>query len=166
VTEALEAPWREAFRQAMRGLTSTVCLVTAADSVSRHLFTATSVTSVSFEPPSVLLCVNRASSAYPAFLRGAGFCVNVLARRHQALAQRCSVSSKGDAPFSEAKFIEGNHGIPILADAVSAIVCAQDGRFLYGTHAILIGRVLAVEVNDGDEPLLYGNGSYRSAQTP
>ena len=166
MTEILDAAQREAFRQAMRGLTSTVCLITTADSVSRHVFTATAVTSLSFEPPSLLLCVNRGSSAYPAFLRGAGFCVNVLASRHEALARRCSVSNKGDAPFSEAEFVEGCNGVPVLADAISAVVCAQDGRLLYGTHAVLIGRVLAVKLAGRDAPLLYGEGAYRTESQP
>lgn len=162
-TETLDAR-REAFREAMRGLVSTVSLITTGDGVGRHILTATSVTSLSLDPPSLLLCVNRASSAYPTFLKGAGFCVNFLAARHEALARRCSVSNKGEAPFSDAEFIVGENGIPVLADAASAIVCAQDGRYLYGTHAILLGRVLSVEVIRTEEPLLYGAGTYHRAQ--
>ena len=149
-----------ALKTAMRGLAQSVVVVTTASDGERHAMSATAVTPLSMDPPSMLFCINRTASAYPILLNGAGFCVNLLARRHENIARLCSGPLKGEARFDNDHFAMDDHGVPFLIDAQASISCVQDGRVAYGSHDVFFGKVRTVRLADKIEPLIYVDGSY------
>jgi flavin reductase (DIM6/NTAB) family NADH-FMN oxidoreductase RutF len=145
---------------AMRSLAQPVVVITTAADGTRHAMSATSVTSVSLDPPSMLFCMNRSASSHPTLLAGAGFCINMLGLHHELLARLCSGAAKGEARFAEGQWDYDGDGIPYLVDAQASISCVQDGRMSYGTHDIFIGKVKSVRTTDFVRPLVYVDGTY------
>ncbi len=151
----------DSLRLAMRGLAKSVTLIsTTGESGQRHVMAASAVTPVSMEPPSVLFCVNRNASSYPALFAGADFCVNVLAQCHLDLAHYCSVGAKGESRFDQGTWLKDESGLPYLADAQAAIICTQDYRLPYGSHDVFFGLVSTVHFGCEIDPLVYADGAY------
>ncbi|MBA8906737.1 flavin reductase (DIM6/NTAB) family NADH-FMN oxidoreductase RutF [Aminobacter ciceronei] len=149
-------------RAAMRRLAKSVVILTTSHQGQRLAMAATAVDSLSMEPPSLLACVNRSASIFAAFQAKLPFCVNILARNHEALAQRCGGQVKGEARFAEGDWRE-RQGIPYLGDAQANIFCANDGEFYYGTHGVFVGRVTDVALFGSIEPLIYADARYVGA---
>jgi flavin reductase (DIM6/NTAB) family NADH-FMN oxidoreductase RutF len=157
--DAERAEIADRLRTALRGLASTVVVVSSEALGERYAMAATSFTPVSMDPPSVLVCINRSASMFRPIMAGAGFCVNLLAPRHEALARACSGGDRARR-FEIGDFVSHAGGAPYLRDAQAVIQCAQDGRYLYGTHAIIIGRVRSVHAAPCIDPLIYVSGRY------
>lgn len=145
---------------AMRGLAQSVVIITTAQSGERHAMAATAVCPVSMDPPSMLFCINRTASAHPILSKGAAFCINLLADRHEDLARLCSGPTKGEARFGSGAFATDDEGVPYVLDAQANVTCVQDGRVSYGTHDVFFGKVRSVRVAGAIEPLIYLDGSY------
>ena len=107
------------YRAAMARLAGAVHLVTTDGPGGRAGFTATAVCSVSDAPPTLLVCINRDSSAYPAFNRNGRLCVNLLAAGHEALAEAFGRRPLAER-FSEGDWHEGRGGGPVLDGALAA----------------------------------------------
>ncbi len=147
------------FRSVMRRFPSGVTVVTTIFEGRPKGFTASAFTSVSAEPPMVLVCVNRQARSHP-MISGAGkFCVNVLRREQQSLAERFALRG-GDDPFATVEYVTASTGAPIVADALAYFDCELAEEHPAGTHTVFIGRVLACEGSDG-VPLGYFDGAYR-----
>ena len=84
-------PVKKEFLQAMRGITSTVTVVSAKDGKNKQAMTATSVTSLSLDPPTMLVCINHEASIHELINEGLGFCINILSLGQKNLADICSV---------------------------------------------------------------------------
>jgi flavin reductase (DIM6/NTAB) family NADH-FMN oxidoreductase RutF len=158
---AVEGP---AFRNAMRHLAGAVSAVTVGRGADRTGFTATSVSSLSADPPSVIVSLNRASSSWPAVERYRSFCVNILAEDQQAVADNFAGRGgvKGVDRYQGADWREFATGAPGLAGALAVIDCELEEAILRHSHSILIGSVRAVAVRPEAKPLLYWHGAYRS----
>jgi flavin reductase (DIM6/NTAB) family NADH-FMN oxidoreductase RutF len=153
---------RSDFLQAMRRLTSTVTIITKAHEEGALGMTATAVCSLTSDPPAILACINRNASICRWLVPNEAFCVNLLADGHAAVATQFA----GKAPVGE-RFLHGEwrhdeHGLPYLADALCSLFCQVDLATDYGTHTILVGRVLRVRLTSADTPLLYGEGRFRT----
>lgn len=156
-----------ALTQAMRGLAKSVVVISTVNGLGeRRAMVATAVTSVSMEPPSMLICVNRDASSYPAFLEGENFCINLLHAGQESLARFCTRTSNGESRFQMGDWTSDASGTPYLADAQASIICRQDQRFSYGTHDIFVGEVVSVYNVGAVDPLVYLNGDYRTIETP
>lgn len=148
-------------RAAMRTFGQSVVIISTADSEGRHYaMTATAVTPVSMDPPSMLICVNRSASFYRILDSGAHFCLNILNRDQADVARSCAAAS-GEERFSVGQWDSTAIGIPYLADAQAAILCHQRQSLTYGSHDIFIGDVQSVTVSKNADPLLYLDGAYR-----
>ncbi|HXF53901.1 MAG TPA: flavin reductase family protein [Hyphomicrobiaceae bacterium] len=149
-----------AFRDAMRRFASTVSIVTVWSNGERHGTTATAVTSVSMDPPSMLVCINRDSRLHNHLVAGERFCVNLL---H---VDNLQTSRLFASPLSSAdRFACGDWRMdaasaPYLADAQANVFCIKDKMVEYGSHTIFIGRVVDVRMRSDVAPLLYQNGCY------
>jgi flavin reductase (DIM6/NTAB) family NADH-FMN oxidoreductase RutF len=157
----LEPP-REEFRTAMRELASAVSVVSCGQDEQRTGFTATSVSSLSLDPPTLIVCVNRSSSSWPT-LRGArGFGVNVLTASHRGLAHRFAGrgGAEGSARYEDGHWITLRSGAPLLADALASFDCSIEEIIERHSHAIVIGRVEAVRRGGGSGALVYWRGDY------
>lgn len=152
----------DAFRGAMRNLAGGVCVVTVGRGAERTGLTATSVSSLSLDPPCLIVCMDRAASAFPMLLAQGTFGVNVLGAHHRDVADRFAGRGgvKGAARYAGADWIALATGAPLLDDALAGFDCVVEKVDEWHSHAIVIGRVLAVHVPGDDRPLVYWRGDY------
>ena len=120
--------------------------------------TANSFTSVSLDPPLLLVCPARTASALPALQTSGRYAVNVLALDQQPVAER--FTRRGVDRFADADWSDW-HGLPVLAGCCASFVCDLAAELDGGDHAILVGRVTALRTLPDAEPLLYVRGRYR-----
>lgn len=152
-------PDAESLRRALGCFVTGVTVVTARDSGGApHGFTANSFTSVSLNPPLVLVCVGHEVENHAVYRRCSGFAVNVLGDSQRALSDR--FATEHPDRFAGVRWRAGTHGAPMLEGCIAALECAPWRRIEAGDHLILIGRVLRCEDSD-DRPLAYWRGSYR-----
>lgn len=150
------------FRSAMGRFAASVTLVTTIDEqCSPHGLAATAFSSVSMDPASVLVCVNRNSSASPIIKASGLFCVNMLQREHEAL---CAIFSKPE--LRERRFVDGDwavgvSGLRYLRDAQASVFCEVVQEVEYGSHTIFIGNVVNVITQSLESPLVYMGGRFR-----
>ena len=151
-----------AFRLAMRQLASGVCLVTHGRGEARVGMTATSVSSLSADPPTLIVCVNKTASLYAQLHRGDAFAVSVLSASQAEFADRFASRTglKGAERFVEGEWLETPAGVPVLADALATFACEAEEVIERHTHAILIGRVTQASPQPSDGALLYWRGDY------
>ena len=152
----------DAFRAAMRQLASGVCLVTHNNDGERAGMTATAVASLSLDPPTLIVCVNRAASTYAGLTLGAAFGVSVLGADHLEFAERFAgrTGEEGADRFREGRWMTAPNGTPLLWDALAAFACEVDDIVERNTHAIVIGRVKHVAAASGGGALVYWRGGY------
>lgn len=152
----------EAFKQGMRCLAAGVTIVTTLHDRVRSGLTATAVTSLSADPPQVLVCVNRSAGAHDLIHRGSLMCVNVLAHAHQHLAARFAGQKGvfGEERFAAGRWMTLTTGAPVLADAMASFDCVVTERVQASTHTIFIGRVVGVRARPKARPLVYASGTY------
>lgn len=157
----------DTLRQALRRLAKAVVVITSAQDNVRYAMSATAVSEVSMEPPSMLICVNRKASLYPVLAGGAPFALNILHHSHADIASRCAGEVRGEARFEIGRWSDLPSGVPILADAQAAIACRNNRQIDYGTHGIFIGDVLEVALSGSPSPLVYVDGRFsRIADEP
>jgi flavin reductase (DIM6/NTAB) family NADH-FMN oxidoreductase RutF len=152
----------DAFRAAMRQLASGVCLVTHNNDGERAGMTATAVASLSLDPPTLIVCVNRAASTYAGLRPGAVFGVSVLGADHREFAERFAgrTGEDGAERFREGRWRMSPNGAPLLLDALASFACEVDDIVERNTHAIVIGRVKHVAAASGGGALVYWRGGY------
>jgi flavin reductase (DIM6/NTAB) family NADH-FMN oxidoreductase RutF len=150
------------FRTALRQLAGAVSVITAGSGDARAGLTATSVTSFSAEPPTILVSVNTSASAYPTIVARRHFAVNILAHEQQAVADRFAgrLGLKGADRYQGAEWRTLASGAPALVGALAVIDAEIEEIIERHSHAILIGRVKAVEANTETGALLYWRGAY------
>ncbi|HWV43545.1 flavin reductase family protein [Pseudorhodoplanes sp.] len=148
------------FRTAMRRLTSAVSVISTVHEGVRHGITVTSVTSVSMTPPSLLFCVNRNSRLHDPVIRSGRFCVNILHAHQIEIADAFSGRTHGSDRFLCGEWASDDNDTPYLIPAQANIFCEADAISSYGTHSIVIGKVLQVAVRGQVAPLLYQDGQY------
>jgi flavin reductase (DIM6/NTAB) family NADH-FMN oxidoreductase RutF len=168
VTEDISAELMQGMRSAMRRLVASVVVVTARHDGVRYAMAASAVTSLSMDPPSLLLCVNKSASIYPILEAETDFCINVLSRSHEPIAVASSGAQKGEGRFAVGDWRDDpDTDTPFLGDAQASLICAVDGIHYYGTHGIFIGRVKRVHLHGDVYPLIYVDGRYSSVvETP
>ncbi len=151
-----------AFRSVMRNVAGAVSIVTASAGGRRAGLTATSLTSLSAEPPSVLICVNQGASAWPLIKQAGHFAINVLAASHQSIADRFAGRGgiKGDERFAEGAWSRLVTGAPVLDGALAILDCEIEEAIERHSHTILIGRVKAIQEAGTEGALLYWRGLY------
>lgn len=149
------------FKTAMRQVTSFVSVVTARSGKLRNGLTATSVCSVTTEPPTMLVCVNRKSRADSIIAESGAFAINVLADQQHKIARLFSTTQiEPEERFAEGRWIAMTTGAPVLAGAVASFDCQLESRVWSGSHHVYFGRVVAVASFD-QQALLYRDGVFR-----
>ena len=150
------------FRAAMRHLASGVCLVTHSVGGARAGMTATAVASLSLEPPTLIVCVDRAASAYAGLTPGAAFGVSVLGADHREFAERFAgrTGEQGAERFRDGRWHMAPNGAPLLADSLAAFACEVEEVIERNTHAVVFGRVKHAAAASGGGALIYWRGAY------
>src|SRR4051812_14402604 len=150
------------FRGAMRQLTGGVSVITVGRGRDISGMTVTSVSSLSVDPPTLIVSVNRSASSWPLLQRYGAFGVNILASDQIDIAERFSGKDglKGAARFAGAEWTTRASGVPLLVGALAAIDCEIEEIIERHSHAILIGRVRDLQVSSRTAALAYWQGQY------
>jgi flavin reductase (DIM6/NTAB) family NADH-FMN oxidoreductase RutF len=150
------------FRNAMGRLTGGVSVITAGRGRDISGMTVTSVTSLSVEPPALIVSVNRDASSWPLIRRLGFFGVNILNADQLDIAERFTGKDglRGAARFAGAAWFTRASGVPLLAGALAAIDCEVEEVVERHSHAIVIGRVLDLQVSPRTAALAYWHGQY------
>jgi flavin reductase (DIM6/NTAB) family NADH-FMN oxidoreductase RutF len=148
------------FKGAMRRLAASVTVISVKNGDKRHGMTATAVTSVSMDPPSLLICVNRKTWLHSLLDDADGFCVNVLHHEHKDVSHAFAGGLEGDERFRIAEWASNDHGVPYLVGAQSNIFCNKKLVTPYASHSIIVGEVSDVKLRPDISPLVFRDGSY------
>lgn len=148
-------------RQVMRRFTTGVTVVTTFDSDMTLVgSTASSFTSVSLDPPLVLVCLNHESRTYRHCVQQGRYAINILGADQEAIAQAFAVRGSNRADICVWR--GGSQGLPLLEGAHAALECSLEQQVRVATHVILIGRVvgftLASEGQGQGQPLVFYGG--------
>lgn len=154
-------PSSDDFRAAMRGYIGHVSLMTVGSDDMATGLIVTSATSLSVEPPMILVCVNRFSSSWPVLQETGRFGWSALGAAHQPIADRFSgrTGISGAARYAGATWEEVD-GSRLLVGAPLAFACQVDDMIDKGTHSIVIGRVQGIRQSAQAGVLAYHDGSY------
>jgi len=152
---------RNAFVNAMRGAVTGVNVVTTDGPAGRFGLTVSAFSSVSADPPMVLICINRRSPADAAVSENGRFCVNVLSTKQRDIADIFAGYPAEGAPydFTAARWDKSYTGAPSLVEAIATFDCAVEITIDSGSHTVYVGRVLGVKEGEGS-PLLYTDRAY------
>ena len=155
-----------AFRKAMRKLSSGVAIVACGDGDRRTGCTVTALASLSLNPPTLIVCLARTSSTLAGLREAGAFSVNLLAARHEALAQRFSGRGglHGFRRFDGAEWATLATGAPILADAVAAFDCLIEEVIERHSHAIVLGAVVSLREGADEPALAHWRGGYSASR--
>ena len=150
------------FRGAMRQLTGGVSVITAGRGKDISGMTVTSVSSLSIEPASLIVSINREASSWPLITRYRHFGVNILASDQIDIAERFTGKGglKGAARFGGAEWVTRVSGVPLLVGALAAIDCEVEDIVERHSHAIVIGRVVDLQLSARTAALAYWHGQY------
>ncbi|WP_430912369.1 flavin reductase [Methylobacterium sp. sgz302541] len=149
-----------AYRAAMARLASAVHLVTTDGPGGRAGFTASAVCSVTDAPPTLLVCVNRGSSAHAALSRNDSLCVNTLSAEQQPVAEAFAGGVPMAERFAAARWREEAGSAPVLAGALVAFRCRIASRASVGTHDVLFCEVTGLVGPDEADALVYADRGY------
>jgi flavin reductase (DIM6/NTAB) family NADH-FMN oxidoreductase RutF len=150
------------FKGAMRHLVGGVSVITAGRDDNITGMTVTSVSSLSIDPPTLFVSVNRDSSSWPLLRRYGFFGVNILNSDQIDIAERFSGKNglKGRDRFADAEWITRASSAPLLVGALAAIDCEVEEVIERHSHAIVIGRVRNLLPSKRESALAYWHGSY------
>lgn len=148
------------FINAMSRAVNGVSIVTTDGPLGRFGLTVSSMTSVSAEPPLLLVCINRDSAAHDAIRDNGRFAINVLGARQQKLAGVFAGNSEYGDPYAfDPNTWDMSGSVPGLRSAAASFECELESAMTFGTHSIIVGR--AVRSCSGiDSPLLYTGRNY------
>jgi flavin reductase len=151
------------FREAMARLGAAVHVVTTAGPAGRTGFTATAVCSVSDQPPTLLICLNRRSQITPVLRENGVFCVNTLGAEDEKIAD---VFAGRSAAFMENRFQVGEWttlrtGAPALRSAVVALDCRTVEVKAVATHNVFFAAVQAIRIGGAGRALVYHERAYK-----
>ncbi|PNG26354.1 flavin reductase family protein [Methylocella silvestris] len=158
------APDSAKFRQAMSRVAASVHIVTTDGPAGLGGITATSMASISADPPMLLFCINKVSASAGRMIENGVFCINTLTPAHQELAD--VFAGRGDHTL-EQRFDRGDWrplatGAPALDEAVASFDCRLVEAKEVGTHIVMIGLVEAVAYGPAAHSLAYVHRGYRT----
>jgi flavin reductase (DIM6/NTAB) family NADH-FMN oxidoreductase RutF len=148
----------EVFRSVFRDHASRVVVVTAEGGRGPAGFTATSLPSVSLDPPMVSFAVARSASAWPTVERSRRLGVHLLADDQDGLATTFATS--GINRFADVRWHPGPAGEPVIEDCAAFLQCTVDRHVPAGDHVLVLARVTRAHVARVGSPLIYHDGGY------
>jgi flavin reductase (DIM6/NTAB) family NADH-FMN oxidoreductase RutF len=147
-------------RDALGSFATGVTVVTCVDSDGTPFgLTANSFTSVSLDPPLLLVCVHRDAACRVALVEAPNFAVNVLQTEQQPESIR--FSTRAEDRFGNSDWAPGELGAPVLGESLAVFECERHAVHEGGDHLILVGKVVRANFDPTLDPLLYFRGKYR-----
>ncbi len=150
-----------ALRDAFGCFATGVTIVTSFDDDGQHVgFTANSFTSVSLDPPLLLVCPGKNSTCLPIIRQAGRFGISVLSGHQQSVAER--FAARGVDRFTEGEWVEGESGVMLLEGACANFACTLLSEMDGGDHVVLLGRIDSFRSADNRNPLMFLRGRYTS----
>ncbi|SEO15552.1 NADH-FMN oxidoreductase RutF, flavin reductase (DIM6/NTAB) family [Gemmobacter aquatilis] len=164
-------PVSETFRASLRAVAASVSVVASRDGAGAwHGMAVTSASSLSMEPPSMMVAVNRSASIHSVIHASGWFSLNLMAECHAGLLEAFSRSDMRDRRFLVEHWSCGIEGLPVLNGALSAHLCRVVAAHDFGTHTVFFGQVEDVILPDppaqSPAPLVWLNGARVSVCAP
>lgn len=151
----------DTLRDALRFWATGVTIVAAAHKGQQHGMTANSFTSLSLEPPLVLVSLEKSTRTHAIVAQSGAYAVSVLPQELQALSNRfAGRDTENSDRFAGVETISKQTGSPILAEAMAFFDCQVDSTHDASTHTLFVGRVLGAGLTENQVPLLYFNRAY------
>jgi len=147
----------ERFREVIGHFASGVTVITTTIDGELHGTTASAVSSLSLEPPMLVVCLNLRSATQAAIIRSARFGVSILEQAQHEVAVR--FATPRDDKFDDVPYRHGHHGQPLLVQSLARLECDVDSHVVGGTHRVIIGRVRYADAGAG-APLAYYRGRF------
>jgi flavin reductase len=154
-----------AFRNAMAQLGTAVHVVTTDGAGGRAGFTASAVCSVTDTPPSVLVCINKASSAYAATRANGVLCINTLSADQHSVSTAFSAKMQMAERFKQGEWIQRSGRPPLLAGSIVTIDCEVVNAVTVGSHDVLVCEVGELQANTHSGILIYYGDIIGSRET-
>jgi flavin reductase (DIM6/NTAB) family NADH-FMN oxidoreductase RutF len=150
----------EEFRRASGRFATGVTIASVLDPQGvPHGLTVSSFTSVSLDPPLILICLGHEVTIIDVFRASHYFGINVLAGNQRELSER--FARKNEDRFNGLEWQRGETGVPLLSGVLAAIECSVDQRITAGDHDIFVGEMVNARVAEG-EPLIHFASRYRA----
>ena len=147
-------------RDALGCFATGVTVVTCFDEEDRPFgITANSFTSVSLDPPLLLVCIHKDAACADALAKTSHFAVNVLQTEQQPASIR--FSTRSEDRFGVNDWSRGEFGAPVLKESLGVFECERHAVHDGGDHDILVGRVVKASFDANLDPLLFVRGRYR-----
>ena len=157
---------QDRFRAAMAQHGSAVCVLTTEGEAGKYGITVSAVTSVSDDPPSLIVCVNRASGANPVIKANGKLCVNVLSCDQEDISGAFAMGSRPVAErFESGVWTISDLGNPVLAETAASFDCEVDQAVEFGTHTVFLCRAIHIEHSDDRNCLIYHGRAYHRIRT-
>lgn len=148
------------FKLALAQFAAAVTVVTSkGDDGQLGGITVTAFSSLSLDPPLVLICIDKRARMHDRLDNAGHYIVNILAEDQEAVSNR--FASRNEDPFAGIEYEPGLGGAPKLAGTVASIECRIVDRLKGGDHTIYVGEVDSSHVDESKSPLLYGRGGYK-----
>jgi len=151
----------DAFRLAMRQTAQTVTIITiGGDAGDWGGMTASSMISVSMQPPVILFCVNKTTSLSPRLTVDQPICLNILADHQAGLSAIFAGAAEAEQRFKHGEWLVDGDSTPFLVDAAAHIFAKIEQVIDAGTHQIILSGVSGALTDPTRKPLLYHDGAY------
>ena len=148
------------FKKAMRSYVYSVSIMSNIDdNKNLNAITVSSVTSVSIDPPSLLVCINKTAGIHDSIIKDSKFCINLLKKSQQDISNLCSTFQEEENRFKNDKW--DTTDIPFLKNAQANIFCKVDKLTSYHTHTIVVGLVENANHAEDISTLTYVDGKYQ-----
>jgi flavin reductase (DIM6/NTAB) family NADH-FMN oxidoreductase RutF len=165
VQKTSEGALAEMFRDSMRLVASSVSLVTARDYAGNwHGMAVTSAGSLSLDPPSMMVAINRTSSIHPVILASGYFTLNLMDESHADMLEPFSRSDMRDRRFVDEAWVPAGLSGPVLMGALCSHICKVAEAHDFGTHTVFFGTIddVILDQSASEGPILWLNGKRRS----
>jgi flavin reductase (DIM6/NTAB) family NADH-FMN oxidoreductase RutF len=150
------------FKIGMRKYIYSVSVISNTQSNGRkNAITVSSVTSISINPPSIIVCINKKSSIHESLILDSKFCINLVNEQQRDIAEICSDPNRINERFKDIEWIGDKP--PIMMNALVNIICKVDKIVEYKTHVIVIGLVQKIKNSEHKNPLMYQEGMYKKS---
>ena len=158
---------RQGYREAMARFGAAVSVVTTDGPAGRSGFTASAVCSVTDDPPTLLVCVNRHNDSHAALLGNRVLCVNTLAAGQQDISALFGgAASEQNLRFAAGVWDTLVTGAPVLQGAVVSFDCRIAQVTEIGTHSVMFAHVVALRHSAGHDGLIYFGRGYHPVRRP
>ena len=147
------------FKKAMRSYVYSVSIMSNIDdNKNLNAITVSSVTSVSINHPSLLVCINKTAGIHDSIVKDSKFCINLLKKSQQDISNLCSSFQEEENRFKNDQW--DTTDIPFLKNAQANIFCKVDEIISYHTHSIVVAKVTESKYSNDIDTLIYVDGSY------